>query len=111
MTELRDTWRETVRARSHSAAWRIIDLLPAHPVVDAETVARETGINPNNVRRSVAPLVEAGILIGSQHYKSHKYLYRAPAILDLLDDYAGEVGRRHRSRSAQRSVTQAEANQ
>jgi Fic family protein len=96
MTELRDTWRETVRARSHSAAWKIIDLLPAHPVIDAETVARETGINPNNVRRSVAPLVEAGVLIGRQHYRSHKYLYRAPAILDLLDDYAAEVGRRQR---------------
>jgi Fic family protein len=94
MTELRDTWRETVRTRSDSAAWKIIDLLPAHPVVGAETVARETGIHPNNVRRSVAPLVEAGILIGSQHCKSHKYLYSAPAILSLLDDYASEVGRR-----------------
>jgi len=96
MTELRDTWREVVRARSDSAAWKIIDLLPVHPVVDAETVAREIGINPNNVRRSVAPLVEAGILIGRQHYKSHKYLYRAPAILNLLDEYASEVGRRQR---------------
>lgn len=96
ITELRGTWRETIQARSHSAAWKVIDLLPAHPVVDAETVARETGIHPNNVRRSVAPLVEAGILVGSQHHKSHKYLYRSPAILDLLDDYAAEVGRRHR---------------
>lgn len=96
MTELRDTWRETLRARSDSAAWNIIDLLPAHPVVDAETVAKETGIHSNNVRRSVAPLVEAGILLGSQHDKSHKYLYRAPAVLDLLDDFAGEVGRRQR---------------
>lgn len=96
MTELRDTWRETIRARSHSTAWKIIDLLPAHPVVDAETVARETGLHPNNVRRAVAPLVEAGILIGRQHYTSHKYLYRAPAILNLLDDYASEMGRRQR---------------
>lgn len=96
ITELRGTWRETIQARSHSAAWKVIDLLPAHPVVDAETVARETGIHPNNVRRSVAPLVEAGILVGSQHDKSHKYLYRSPAILDLLDDDAAEVGRRHR---------------
>lgn len=96
MTELLGTWRETVKARSDSAVWKIIDLLVAHPVVDAETVARETGIHSNNVRRSVTPLVEAGVLIGSQHYKSHKYLYRAPAILGLLDNYADEVGRRQR---------------
>ena len=96
ITELRDTWRQTVRARSDAATWKILELLPAHPVIDAETVARETGLHPNNVRRAVAPLLEAGVLVGSQHYKSHKFLYRAPEVLDLLDDYAAEVGRRQR---------------
>jgi hypothetical protein len=48
------------------------------------------------VRRAVAPLVEAGILVGRQHYRSHKYLYRAPEVLDLLDGYAADVGRRQR---------------
>jgi len=86
----------TLTARSDSSAWKIIDLLPAHPVIDAETVARHTGTHVNGVRRSVAPLIEAGILISSQHYKSHKQLYRAPAVLEILDDYAAEVGRRQR---------------
>lgn len=94
MAELRERWRASVRARSDSAAWGILDLLPAHPVIDAETVAREVGVNPANVRRSVGPLVDAGVLVGSQHDKSHKYLYRAPEVLALLDDYAAEVGRR-----------------
>ena len=96
MAALQDTWRTTLKARSDSAAWRVLDLLPAHPVLDAATIARHTGTHPNGVRRSVAPLVEAGILLSSQHYKSHKQLYRAPAVLDLLDDYAAEVGRRQR---------------
>ena len=96
MAALQDSWRTTVKARSDSAAWRILELLPAHPVLDAETVARHTGTHVNGVRRSVAPLVEAGVLVVSQHYKSHKQLYRAPAVLDLLDDYAAEVGRRQR---------------
>lgn len=96
MIELRDGWRETIRARSDSAAWKIIDLLPAHPVIDAETVARNTGIHSANVRRSVAPLVDAGILVGSKHDRSQKYLYQTPAVLSLLDDYAAEVGRRQR---------------
>jgi Fic family protein len=96
MTALREIWRATVRARSDSTVWKILDLLPAHPVIDAETVARHTGTHVNGVRRSVAPLVEAGILVTSQHYRSHRQLYRAPAVLDLLDGYAAEVGRRQR---------------
>ena len=65
-------------------------------MIDAETVAAHTGIHQNNVRRAVAPLVDAGILVGRQHYKSHKDLYRAPEILDLLDSYAADIGRRQR---------------
>ena len=96
LSELRATWRATVKARADSTAWKIIDLLPAHPVIDAETVAAHTGIHQNNVRRAVAPLVASGILVGRQHYKSHKYLYRAPQVLDLLDTNAAEIGRRQR---------------
>ena len=96
LTELDDTWRDAIRARSDSTAWRILDLLPAYPVIDADTIARHTNIHPNNVRRSLAPLLDAGILIGKQHYQSHKYLYRAPDVLALLDDYAADVGRRER---------------
>lgn len=94
VTELRETWRQSLRARSDSAVWKVLELLPAHPVIDAETVAREIGIHPNNVRRAVAPLVEAGVLVPSQHDKSRRSLYRAPAVLELLDEYAAEVGRR-----------------
>ena len=96
VSELRETWLNGVEARSDSTAWKIIDLLAAHPVLDAETIAEHTGIHPNNVRRAVAPLATAGVLVGKQHYQSHKYLYRAPAILEILDDYAAEVGRRSR---------------
>jgi Fic family protein len=96
LADLRRGWRDSLRVRADSTAWKVLDLLPIHPVLDAETVAARTGIHPNNVRRAVAPLVEAGILIGRQHYKSHKYLYRAPQVLALLDDYAAEVGRRQR---------------
>jgi Fic family protein len=96
MTALREAWRTSIRARSDSTVWAVIDLLAAHPVLDAQEVARHTGVHVNGVRRAVAPLVEAGILVTSQHYRSHKQLYRAPAVLDLLDDYAAEVGRRPR---------------
>lgn len=96
MAELRDAWRTTLRARSDSTVWKVLDLLPGHPVLDAETIARHTRAHAAGVRRSVAPLLEAGILVASQHFTSHKQLYRAPAVLDLLDEYAAEVGRRQR---------------
>jgi Fic family protein len=96
LSALRDAWHRTVTARTDSTAWKILDLLPAHPVLDAETVAAHTGIHPNNVRRAAAPLEAAGILVARQHYKSHKFLYRAPQVLALLDDYAADVGRRQR---------------
>lgn len=96
MAELRDGWHGQLRVRRDSASWKILDLLPVHPVIDAELVAREIGIHPNNVRRVVEPLIEAGILVGRQHYKSHKFLYRAVGVLDVLDEYAAEVGRRQR---------------
>lgn len=96
MAELRAHWRQQVRARSGATTWKILDLLPAHPVIDGELVSRETGVSVKNWARSAAPLVDAGILVGNQHYKSHKYLYRAPAVLSLLDEYAAEVGRRQR---------------
>lgn len=96
VSEQQTAWQDTIRARKDSAVWKILDLLPAHPVIDAKTIAKHTSIHPNNVRRSIAPLVDAGILVGTQHYKSHKYLYRAPAMLELLDEYAAEVGRRQR---------------
>jgi Fic family protein len=96
VAELSALWHEEIRARRDSASWKILDLLPAHPVIDAELVSQQIGIHPNNVRRAVGPLIEANILVGKKHYKSHKFLYRAPAILDLLDEYAAEVGRRQR---------------
>lgn len=96
MTELRRDWQARVRARSDSTAWKILDLLPAHPVLDAGTIARLTGVHANGVRRAAAPLEAAGILHGRQHHRSHRLLYRAPEVLELLDEYAAAVGRRQR---------------
>lgn len=95
LTSRRSGEKASGHARTRQSG-QLIDLLAAHPVIDAATIARHTGIHPNNVRRSIAPLVDAGILIGLQHYKSHRFLYRAPAMLELLDDYSAEVGRRQR---------------
>jgi Fic family protein len=87
-------WRQKITARSDHSVWKIIELLPEHPVIDAETVARHLGIDPTNAHRPLRRLVEAGILLGGSHYKSRRYLYRSPELLALLDDYAAGFGRR-----------------
>jgi len=96
LTELRDQWAHSITVRPDSAAWRVLDLLIARPVLDAKTIAEHLNIDPTGVRRPMKALVDAGIVTADQHYKSHKYLYRAPAVLQVLDDYSAGFGRRQR---------------
>lgn len=93
---IQDGWRRQITARSDSAIWRVIDVLPEHPVGDAEGIAAAVGSDPRNIHRQLRTLVDAGILVESRHHKSRRYLFRAPALLAVLDDYADEFGRRSR---------------
>ena len=74
----------------------MIDVLPEHSVADAEGIAAAVGADSRNIHRQLRALVDAGILVGAQHSKSRRYLFRAPELLDALDDYAGDFGRRSR---------------
>ncbi|MDQ0425596.1 MULTISPECIES: Fic family protein [Cellulomonas] len=55
-------WRETVRARSDSAAVALLDVLPRHPVVDASDVARLTGVSTARAYAAIERLEDAGVL-------------------------------------------------
>lgn len=91
---IQDEWRQKIRARSDAGVWRVLDALPAQPVLDADQAARVLGVHPTNAHRPLRRLVDVGVLAMSSHYKSKRILYRAPQILDALDDYASEFGRR-----------------
>ena len=88
-----DGWRSRVTARADSAVWRVLDVFAEHPVADAATVASAVGISTTNVSRHLRSLAAAGIIVGTQHHRSHRFLYRAPEVLAALDDYARTLGR------------------
>ena len=93
---VRAKWRRTVKARSDSAVWRLLDVLIAHPVLDAEIAAQELGVAVTNVHRHLATLTEAGVLVRFDHFKSRRTLWRAPDVLAVVDAYSADVGRRQR---------------
>ncbi|MCW2583993.1 MAG: fic [Klenkia sp.] len=90
---IRTGWRETVRARADSAAWRVADLLVRQPVVDSPTIGRELGLPAQNAVRVLGPLVEAGVLTEFTGQKRNR-MWQAREVLDALDAFAARAGRR-----------------
>ncbi|WP_156250931.1 Fic family protein [Pseudactinotalea terrae] len=54
--------RLTATVRPQAAAWRVLDLLPEHPVLDAPTVRRLTGLTGAAPHRALDQLARAGVL-------------------------------------------------
>ncbi len=92
----REGWQTRIRARRDAAVWRIVDVLLRHPVVNAGLVAEEAGIELPNAYRVLRPLVDAGVLVEFTDRKRNK-LWRAPDVLDALDQFAARAGRRNRA--------------
>jgi Fic family protein len=63
---LQDAWRERLRRRANpradAAAWRLIAVLPAHPVVTVPVAVAATGRTKPAVANAIEQLEEAGIL-------------------------------------------------
>ena len=94
LQQVQSRWKEQITARSDSAVWRVLKILPQHPVADGETLAAAAGYNPRNIYRALQPLLDTGILMGSNHHRSRRFLYRSPDVLGILDQYAHSFGRR-----------------
>jgi Fic family protein len=81
-------WRERLSAagapRSDAAAWAIIAVLPAHPIITAPVAAAATGRSKGPVYDGLAQLQEAGVLIPlSQSVRNQSW--EANGLLDLLE--------------------------
>ncbi len=68
-------------------------MLPRQPVVDARTVAAELSVTPQNARRAIAPLAEAGIPTEFTGFTRNR-MWQATAVLAALDAFAARAGRR-----------------
>jgi len=96
LRRVRESWRERIRARSHSATWKVADLLMQQPVVNAKILNEQLGIGPTHVRRHMDVLVAAGVV---QLTKVHQrgVFWRAQEVLDVLDAFATNAGKRTRA--------------
>ena len=96
LRRVRESWRERIRARSHSATWEVADLLMRQPVVNARILNEQLGIGPTHVRRHMDVLVAAGVV---QLTKVHQrgVFWRAQEVLDVLDALATNAGKRTRA--------------
>lgn len=84
---LQESWRSRVgsgaRPRSDAAAWRVIDVLPGHPVITLPVAVAATGRSKAVVNQALAQLEVAGVLIrlpGGQRNRS----WEAAGLFDLL---------------------------
>jgi Fic family protein len=94
--DVQSAWKASVTARADSAVWRLLDVLITHPVLDAATAAAELQMSETNVHRHLATLVDAQVLIATKHHKGRRTLWRAPQVLEVIDQYSRDVGRRQR---------------
>ncbi len=86
---LMERWREQLRAaanpRADAAAWAVIDLLPAHPVITSPVAAAVTMRSKGPVHDALNQLVEAGVLLPLSDSKRNRS-WEAAGLLDLLEE-------------------------
>ena len=93
IVQLQNRWRDTLRldgVRKDAAAWSIVELLPAHPVITPQTVATETGRSGPAVSNGLDQLLSAGILsLVSKSPK--KRMWESAELISLIEGLeAGE---------------------
>ncbi|MBI9001700.1 Fic family protein [Corynebacterium sp. CCM 9185] len=86
-------WEPLLTSRADAADRKICDLLTSQPVVDVTTVTDNLGCTGITARRALSSLEEAGIVVAYQIGKRRR-AWRAPAVLELMDDVAEGIGRR-----------------
>jgi Fic family protein len=71
----------------------LIDVVLRRPVVNAGLVAGELGLSAPNAYRPIKQLVADGILVEFTD-KRRDRAWRAPGVLQILDDFAAGARRR-----------------
>ena len=87
---LHDAWRVQLRhspvaPRAGAAAWAVIDILPAYPVITAPVAVAATGRAKAPVYEALQQLVTAGVLVPVST-SPRKQSWEVAGLLDLLSD-------------------------
>ena len=85
---LTDDWRSRLSEggapRSDAAAWAVIDLLPAHPVITAPLAEAATGRAKAAIHNALAQLVDCGVLIPLGDAKRGR-AWEGDGLIELLE--------------------------
>ena len=98
VTQLVADWRAQLAAsadapRADAAAWAVIDVLPAHPVITAPVAAAATGRGKAPIYEGIRQLVAAGVLVPVTS-GARNQAWEAVGLLDVLADMEdASVGR------------------
>jgi Fic family protein len=85
---LQESWRDQLRGlervpRADAAAWAIIDLLPAHPMVSVPVAAAVIGRAKGRVYEAIDQLVAARVLAPLSDGRRNRW-WEAAGLLDLI---------------------------
>ena len=87
VSDLQDHWRhqlrEKVNPRSDAAAWELINVLPAHPVMTVPIGVAVTGKSKPAVNNAIPDLVAAGVLMPLSKSLRNR-AWEASELLDLI---------------------------
>jgi Fic family protein len=93
LAEIRSTWTEQIKARKHSATWRLRDLVIAQPAVTNKLVADRLEVSWDTAQVAIHRLEDAGILRSISTGKRDR-AWVADDVLAALDAFAARAGRR-----------------
>lgn len=86
--DLSKHWREKLASspnapRADAAAWAIIDVLPAYPIITAPVAAAAAGRSKPQIYQALRQLEQAGVLVGSSKGRRNRS-WEAVGLLELL---------------------------
>lgn len=97
VVELQERWREVAgRPRRGSAAAKLIERLPSHPIVNLQTAMALTGASDEAVRLALNRLEAAGVLRQTTVGRRNR-AFECTGLFALLDELERSVGPRGRT--------------
>ncbi len=92
VVRLQSDWSEKAgNPRPHSASKKLIDQLPAHPVIDIQTAQSVTGLEREACRLAVLRLEKAGVLREITLSRRNR-AWETVGLFDLLDNFERALG-------------------
>ncbi len=90
---IRQQWRDQIKARTDSSAWRLADQLFAQPVINVDRATTNLGVSAPAARASIATLVDAGVLTPTSDARRNR-AWQATSVLAAIDEFSRRAGRR-----------------